>query len=54
VLFCFFACTIRGSPSELAIIIAGAGGYLCGALMEKTTFYPLRKRSRGDRIMKAF
>jgi len=52
--FSFFACTVWGFPPVVAIMIAGVGGFLCGALMEKTTFYPLRKRSRGDWIMNSF
>lgn len=52
--FAFFACVVWGFPPVLAIIIAGIGGFLCGAFMEKTTFYPLRKRSRGNWIMNSF
>lgn len=52
--FSFFAFSVWGLPPILAIIIAGLGGFLCGAIIEKTTFYPLRKRSRGDWIMNSF
>lgn len=52
--FSYFACTLWGFPPAMAIVVAGIGGFVCGALMEKITFYPLRKRSRGDWIMNSF
>jgi len=52
--FAYFACAVWGFPPVLAIMIAAVGGFLSGALMEKITFYPLRKRSRGDWIMNSF
>lgn len=52
--FSYFACTLGGFPPAMAIVLAGIGGFVCGALMEKVTFYPLRKRSRGDWIMNSF
>lgn len=52
--FSYFACTLWGFPPAIAIVVAGIGGFVCGALMEKITFYPLRKRSRGDWIMNSF
>lgn len=52
--FAYFACAIWGLPPVLAIMVAGLGGFVCGAIIEKTTFYPLRKRSRKDWIMNSF
>lgn len=52
--FSYFAFTIWGLPPAIAIMVAGIGGFVCGAIMEKITFYPLRKRSRGDWIMNSF
>ena len=50
----FFAFTIWGFPPLIAILIAAIGGFIAGAVIEKTTFYPLRKRSKGDWIMNSF
>lgn len=50
----FFACAVWGFSPVVAILIAGLGGFICGALIEKTTLYPLRKRSRKDWIMNTF
>jgi len=50
----FFAVVIWGFPPILAIAIAAMGGFLVGAVIEKTTFYPLRKRYKGDWIMNSF
>lgn len=52
--FAYFACVVWGFPPAVAIIIAAAGGFLSGAIIEKSTFYPLRKKSRGDWIMNSF
>jgi branched-chain amino acid transport system permease protein len=50
----YFACAEWGLPPVIAILIAGLGGFVCGALIEKTTLYPLRKRSQEDWIMNTF
>ncbi len=52
--FIYFACAVWGLPPALAIMVAGLGGFVAGGVMEKVTFYPLRKRSRGDWIMNSF
>lgn len=52
--FAYYSFAVWGLPPPLAIIIAGVAGFLCGALLERTTFYPLRKRSRRDWIMNSF
>jgi len=50
----FFAVVVWGFPPIIAIVIAAIGGFLVGAMIERTTFYPLRKRSKGDWIMNSF
>ncbi|KJR49196.1 High-affinity branched-chain amino acid transport system permease protein LivH [Desulfosporosinus sp. I2] len=51
---CYFSVSIWGLPAPLAIIVAALGAFVIGAVIEKLTFYPLRKRSQGDWILNSF
>lgn len=50
----FFANTLFGLDPILCILIAAAGGFLAGGLVERSIFYPLRKRSREQWVMNTF
>ncbi len=52
--FAFIASAIFGLNPILCIIFAMLGGFLVGAIIEKVTFYPLRKRSGGDWLLNSF
>lgn len=51
---CYFALTLFGLPPLLAIVFAAIVGFIIGIIIEKTTFMPLRKRSKGDWVLNAF
>lgn len=44
---------LTGNP-YVCLLLAALGGFIIGMIMEKITFYPLRKRSQGDWIMNSF
>ncbi|MDQ7095137.1 branched-chain amino acid ABC transporter permease [Desulfosporosinus sp. PR] len=50
----YFASVTFGLPPVVCIIIAAIGGFLIGAIAEKLTLQPLRKRSKGDWIVNTF
>lgn len=50
----YFALTTFGQTPIIAIIVAALTGFVFGALIEKVTFSPLRKRSTGDWVTNAF
>ena len=50
----YFSLTTFGQAPIVAIIIAALTGFVLGALIEKVTFSPLRKRSTGDWVTNAF
>ncbi len=50
----FFSSTILGLNPIYCILLAAIVGFASGAIMEKTTFMPLRKRSQGDWVMNSF
>lgn len=50
----YFALTAFGLPPFLAIIFAAIVGFVLGAIIEKLTFAPLRKRNTGDWVTNAF
>ena len=52
--FAYFAFFTLGSNPLLAILLAGAAGFVAGALIEKTLFSPLRKRGGTDWVMNTF
>jgi branched-chain amino acid transport system permease protein len=52
--FAFFASTVLGANPILCVLIAALGGFICGVIMEKLCFYPLRKRSTGNWVMNSF
>ena len=51
--FCFFSLA-WGLPTPVAILVAALGTFVIGALIERVTFAPLRKRSHGDWLLNAF
>lgn len=50
----YFALTAFGLPPFLAIIFAAIVGFVLGAIIERLTFAPLRKRNTGDWVTNAF
>ncbi len=50
----YFALTSFGMSPVLAIIFAALVGFVLGAVIEKLTFSPLRKRNTGDWVTNAF
>lgn len=50
----YFALTAFGLPLFLAIIFAAIVGFVLGAIIERLTFAPLRKRNTGDWVTNAF
>ena len=50
----YFALTSFGMSPVLAIIFAALVGFVLGAIIEKLTFSPLRKRNTGDWVTNAF
>ena len=52
--FAYFAFSTLGSNPLLAILLAGAAGFVAGAVIEKTLFVPLRKRGGADWVMNTF
>ncbi|OPL09405.1 MAG: hypothetical protein AVO34_13595, partial [Firmicutes bacterium ML8_F2] len=52
--FSYYAYAVFGLNPILAIIIAGAGGFVCGAIMERTAFRSLRVRQKGNWVMNSF
>ena len=50
----YFALTLFGVSPVIAIIFAALIGFVFGALIEKVTFAPLRKRNTGDWVTNAF
>lgn len=50
----YYAFAVFGWPPAIAIIFAALVGFVCGALIEKLTFAPLRKRNTGDWVTNAF
>lgn len=52
--FAFFSYTLLGGNPILSILIAAVGGFICGSIIEKLTFYPLRRRTQSNWIMNSF
>lgn len=50
----YFALTLFGVSPVIAIIFAALIGFVFGAVIEKITFAPLRKRNTGDWVTNAF
>lgn len=50
----FFGYIILGLSPVMTILLAAVIGFATGTLIEKTTFYPLRARSKSNWIMKSF
>lgn len=50
----YFALTLFGVSPVIAIIFAAMIGFVFGAVIEKITFAPLRKRNTGDWVTNAF
>ena len=50
----FYCSSLLTTNPFICLLMAAAGGFLAGIILEKTTFYPLRKRSQGDWIMNSF
>lgn len=50
----YFSISILNLPAPLAILAAAVVGLVFGALIEKVTFGPLRKRNKGDWVMNTF
>jgi len=51
---CYFSVAVWGLPAPVAIIVAALGAFMIGAIIERITFYPLRKRSQGNWILNSF
>ncbi|HWQ40744.1 MAG TPA: branched-chain amino acid ABC transporter permease, partial [Desulfosporosinus sp.] len=51
---CYFSVAVWHLPVPLAIVIAAIGAFAIGAVIEKATFYPLRKRSQSDWVLNSF
>lgn len=51
---CYFSSAVWGLSAPVSFIVAALGGFLIGALIEKITFYPLRRRSQKDWILNSF
>lgn len=52
--FCYFSFAVWGLPAPVAILVAAIGAFVIGAMIERVTFYPLRKRSKGDWLLNSF
>jgi len=52
--FAYFAYAVFGLNPILAIMIAGVGGFVCGAIMERTAFRALRVRQKENWVMNSF
>ncbi len=52
--FAFFGSAILGLNPLLVIVLAAIGGFLCGVIIERAVFYPLRIRSKGNWILNSF
>lgn len=52
--FAYYAYAVLGLNPILAIMIAGAGGFICGAIMERTAFRALRVRQKENWVMNSF
>ena len=53
--YCAYAgLSLMGLPGFLAVVLAAAVGFACGAAIERLTFHPLRKRSRSDWSLNTF
>ncbi|MFR1805052.1 MAG: ABC transporter permease subunit, partial [Faecalispora jeddahensis] len=50
----YFALVSFGWPPAVAILFAAVVGFVFGAVIEKLTFAPLRKRNTGDWVTNAF
>lgn len=50
----YFALTLFGVSPVIAIIFSAVIGFIFGAVIEKITFAPLRKRNTGDWVTNAF
>ncbi len=52
--FAYFSYAVFGLNPILSIMIAGLGGFICGAIMERTAFRALRVRQKGNWVMNSF
>ena len=50
----YFALTLLGVSPIIAILLGAVAGFVIGAVIEKLTFSPLRKRNTGDWVTNAF
>ncbi len=52
--FAYYSYSVLGLNPVLAILLAGVGGFISGAIMERTAFKALRSRSKGNWVMNSF
>ncbi|ATW27892.1 branched-chain amino acid ABC transporter permease [Candidatus Formimonas warabiya] len=50
----FYSIAVWSLPIPLVFIVAAVGGFIIGGIIEKTVFYPLRKRSKKDWVLNSF
>lgn len=50
----YLSVAVLGLPAPVALVNAAVGAFLVGAIIEKITFTPLRKRSKGDWVLNSF
>ncbi|MCI8910867.1 MAG: branched-chain amino acid ABC transporter permease [Oscillibacter sp.] len=50
----YYAFAVFGWSPTISVIFAALVGFVCGAIIEKITFAPLRKRNTGDWVTNAF
>ncbi len=50
----FYSIMVWELPALFSFLIAAAGGFILGVFIEKTVFYPLRKRSKRDWVLNSF
>lgn len=50
---CYFS-IMSGLPTPVALVVAALGVFILGAVVERSTLYPLRKRTQSDWILNSF